>query len=74
MSQPGEVPDDTAGLVLILGAFAKFRKAAVSFFMSVLLKQLGSHWMDSHYILYLSIFRKSAKKVQVSLKSDRNNG
>jgi hypothetical protein len=29
---------------------------------------------DFHEILYLSIFRKSVEKIQVSLKSDKNNG
>jgi hypothetical protein len=36
-------------------------------------EQLGFHWTDFHEILYLSIFRKSVKKVQVSLKYDRSN-
>jgi hypothetical protein len=35
------------------------------------MKQLGSHWTDFHEILYLSIFRKSIEKSQVSLKSDK---
>jgi len=35
---------------------------------------LGSHWTDFHEIWYLNIFRKSAEKIQVSLKSDKNNG
>jgi hypothetical protein len=38
------------------------------------MKQLGSHWMDFHEIWYLSIFRKSVKKIEVSLLSDKNNG
>jgi len=33
--------------------------------------ELGSHWTDFHDILYLSIFRKSVKKIQVCLKSDK---
>ena len=37
-----------------LGAIAKFRKATISFVMSVRLsvhmEQLGSHWMDFHEI------------------------
>jgi len=37
------------------------------------MQQLGSHWTDFHEILYLSIFRKSFEKFQVSLKSDKNN-
>jgi hypothetical protein len=41
---------------------------------SVRMKQLGSHRTDFHEIWCLSIFRKSVEKVQVSLKSDNNNG
>ena len=37
------------------------------------MEQLGSHRTDFHEILYLSIFRKSVQKIQVSLKSDKNN-
>jgi len=42
--------------------------------LSVRVKQLGSHWTDFHETWYLSIFRKSVQKIQVSLKSDKNNG
>ena len=39
---------------LFLGAFAKMRKVTISFVMSVhpsvRMKQLGSHWTDSHEI------------------------
>jgi hypothetical protein len=38
------------------------------------MEQLGSNWTVFHEIWYLSIFRKSAKKFQVSLKCDKNNG
>jgi hypothetical protein len=41
---------------------------------SICMEQLGSHWMDSCQIWYLSIFKKSLKKIQVSLKSNKNNG
>ena len=41
---------------------------------SVRMKQLGSRWMDLYEILYLSIFRKTVEKIQVSLKSDKNDG
>jgi hypothetical protein len=57
-----------------LGTFAKLRKAAISFVMSVrrsvCMEQLGCHRTDFHEILYLKIFRKSIEKIQVSLKSD----
>ena len=53
-------------------------KATIRFVMSVCLsvriEQLGSHWTDFHEIWYSSVFRKSAEKIQVLLKSDRNNG
>ena len=42
--------------------------------LSVHMAQLGSHWTDFHEIWYVSIFRKCAMKIQVSLKSDNNNG
>ena len=41
---------------------------------SVRMEQLGSHWTDFHEIWYLIIFRKTVEKIQVSLKSDKNNG
>ena len=40
--------------------------------LSVCMEQLGSHWMDFYEIWYLGIFR-SAMKIKVSLKSDKNN-
>jgi len=40
---------------------------------SVRMEQLGSHRTDLHEIWWLSIFRRSADKVHVSLKSDKNN-
>ena len=41
--------------------------------MSVSPERLGSHWREFHEIWYLSIFRKSVEKIQVSLKPDKNN-
>ena len=35
---------------------------------SVCMEQLGLHWMDFHEIRYMSIFRKSVEKIQVSLQ------
>jgi hypothetical protein len=64
--------------LVILGAFAKFRKATISCVMSVRLsvrmEQLGSHWNDFHEIWYLCIFRKYVEKFQVLLKPYKNNG
>jgi hypothetical protein len=60
------------------GEFAKLRKAnnrlINSVRPSVRMEQLGSHWAEFHEILYLGIFPKSVEKIQVSLKSDKNNG
>jgi hypothetical protein len=43
-----------------LGAFAKLRKATISFVMSVCLsaEQLGSHWTDFYEVSFASIIRK----------------
>ena len=58
-------------MFLYLGAFTKFRRAIISFVISVCLsthmKQLGSHLTDFHSVLHMSIF-------QVPLVSDTNNG
>jgi hypothetical protein len=63
-----------------LGAFEKLRKATISCVMcmsvclSARMQQLSSHWTDFYETWNLSIFRKSVEKIQVSLKSDNNNG
>ena len=41
---------------------------------SVRTEDLGSRWTDFCEISYLSMFRKSVEKLQVSLKSDKNGG
>jgi len=58
-----------------LVAFAKLRKATVSFVMSVCPSawNIGSHRADFHEMRYWSIFLKSVKKLQVSLKHSKNN-
>jgi hypothetical protein len=65
-------------LFTILGAFTKLRKVTISFVVSLCLsnrmEQLGCHWADFHELWYLSIFRKSVEKIQVSLKSTRITG
>jgi len=48
--------------------------ARLSVRSSVLMEQLGSNYTDFQEILFLSIFRKSVEKIQVSLKSGKNNG
>jgi len=37
------------------------------------MEEVVSHWADFHEILYLRIFLKYVEKIQVSLKSDKNN-
>jgi hypothetical protein len=85
-----ELSDIRTRTGLFLGAFEKLLKATISFVMfvclsvslsvhpsvslSVLMEQLGSHWTEFHEICHLSIFRKFVQKIQVSLKSDKNNG
>jgi hypothetical protein len=46
---------------------------SLSVCLSVRMEQLGSHLTDFHEIWYLSIFRTSVEKIQVSLKSFKNN-
>jgi hypothetical protein len=38
------------------------------------MEQLGSHWADFHEVRHLGIFRKAFEKIQVTLKSDKNDG
>jgi len=49
--------------------------ARPSFCTSDRMEKLGSHWTDFHEIRYLRIFRKKKciEKIQVSLKSGKNN-
>ena len=41
---------------------------------SVRKEQHGSQWTEFHEICYLSDFRKTIQKIQVSLKSVNNDG
>jgi len=38
------------------------------------MEQLGSYCTDLYETCYLRIFRKLVKKIQVSIKHDKNNG
>jgi hypothetical protein len=66
---------------IFLGAFAKLRKTTISFVMpfrpsvrpSVRMEQLGSHWTDFYEIWYVNIFRCTVQKIEVALKSYKNN-
>ena len=51
-----------------------FKRLLASSCPSARMEQLGSHWTDFYEFWYLSTFRKSVEKFQVSLKSDKNNG
>ena len=60
----------------------KIAKKTTSYVMSVHMsvrlsartEQLNSHWTDFHEIWYLGIFWKYVKKIQDSLKLDKNKG
>ena len=74
-------------IALLSGIFSWIRKIAksdcqlrrvclsvcLSIRPSVFMQHLGFHWMDFHEIRYLGIFRKYVGKIQVLLKSDKNN-
>jgi hypothetical protein len=42
--------------------------------LSLCMQQIGFYWTDFREIWYSRIFRKSVEKIEVSLKSDKNNG
>jgi hypothetical protein len=52
----------------------ELRHVCLSACPTIHMEYLGSHWMDLYEIWYLSIFWKSVKKIQVSLKFDENHG
>ena len=66
---------------LCFGVLAKLLKAIISFVTSVCpsfrrsvrMKELGSHWTDCHEIWYIMIINTLWLKIQVLLKSDKNN-
>jgi hypothetical protein len=62
---------------LFLALFTFFRKIVkwtISFFMSVRMEQLVSHWRI-FMTCYISVFlKKSVAKIQILLKSDKNKG
>ena len=65
-------------LVSNLDAYAKFPKASIGSLMSVCLsvriEQLGSHRAEFYETWELKFFENLPRKIQVSLKSDKNNG
>jgi hypothetical protein len=46
----------------------------MSLSLSVRMEQLGSLWTDIDETWYFNFFRKTVEKIQVYLKSDKNNG
>ena len=60
--------------VEFLGAFAKLRKTTVTSVMSVRMEQIASHGTDVDETCYLIFVRIVVGKIQVLLKSDKNNG
>jgi hypothetical protein len=58
---------------VLLGAFAKLRKATISFVLPVQRELLDSYWTDFSDILYVGIFRKYVEKIRVSFKPLRSN-
>jgi hypothetical protein len=59
----------------LLGAFAKLRKATISFIMSVCPSARNySSPTGRIFMKFDTYFRKYVEKIQVSLKSDKNNG
>jgi len=68
-------------LGVLLGALIKLRKATIGLVMSACLsvcpsvckEQLRSHWTD-FYEIFSEDFPKMCRKIQVSSKSNTNNG
>ena len=57
------------------GAFAELRKATQNRHVRLSAwKNSALHWTDFNDTLYFIIFRKIVKKIQFSLKSDKNEG
>ena len=53
---------------------SSYLPARLSLRQSIRMKQLDFHWTDCDRNWYMSIFRKSVDKNQVSLKYGKNNG
>jgi hypothetical protein len=64
----------STNITLLLGAFSKIRKMTIIVVTSARMEQLGSQRNDFHEIWCLNVFRKSAVKIHVLLKYDKNKG
>jgi len=73
--QEGCIFIDISSPLTFSGVFAKLGKVTIrpSFRPSVHMEKRCFHWTDFPQIWYLSIFLKTVEKIQVALKSDRNN-
>jgi hypothetical protein len=74
ISNKHSAPSEVFRKTMKHGYYLRRVSVCLSVCPSVRMEQLGTHWTDFHYIWHLSVFRKSVKKIQVSLKSDKNNG
>ena len=63
---------------MLLGAFAKLRKATITFVMSVRLSTWNNSTPTGRILIkfdsYAFFFGRSVEKIQVSSKSDKNKG
>jgi hypothetical protein len=72
--------DDNRNTVPFLVAFSELGKKlllaspCLSLRPSLRIEQIGFYLTDFHDSSYFNIFRKSVEKIQVSLKSEKNNG
>jgi len=71
------VESDTAAvfcIVVYLASWSLWEKRLLPFScLSGRMEQVGSNWTDFHEVWHFWIFREYIMKVQVSLKSDKNN-
>ena len=63
-----------SGLPNFLARSQNCEKRLLASCPSVRMEQLGSLWTGFDETWYLRLFRKSVEKIQISLKSDKNNG
>ena len=72
--------ENASGNVLIsapcdsLSRYDETEACSTALRLSVRMEQLSSCWVDCHEIWYLKIVRQSVEKIQIWLKSDKNDG
>jgi hypothetical protein len=70
------LPNVSRYVVLFLGVLVKLRKATISLVMYVCLSERNNSSPTGRVLMKFNIwavFRKCVEKIQVSLKSDKNN-